>query len=124
MVEIQWEEHGLVRIVSGTVDVAEMDRSAREIQGHSRLDDMRYNIHDFTGLSEARLPDEDIEFMAARASVSLLNNPRIKIAFVGQHPVVFKLMAAFNNSGCSEHRVRRFDTLEEARRYAGGEIGD
>lgn len=120
MVEIDWEEHGLVRRLSGTLTTAEMDESAQRIQGDAQIDDMRYNIHDFTAVTDAQLSDLDIDFMAARASVSVLRNPRIKLAFVGTHPIVFQLMDALNNSGCSPHRVVRFDTLEEARRYAAG----
>jgi hypothetical protein len=124
MVVIAWEEHGLVRKMSGTVTAAEMDSSALEIQGSPRLDDMRYNIHDFTGVTEVLLSEDDIEFMAVRASISLHRNARIRIAFVGNHPIVFRLMDAFNNSGCSQHRVRRFDTLEAARNYASGSSGN
>ena len=120
MVEIDWEEQGLVRRLSGTITTAEMDESAQRIQGDPHLDEMRYNIHDFTAVTDAQLSDTDIEFMATRASVSVLRNPRIRLAFVGTHPIVYRLMAAFNNAGCSPHRVVRFETLEEARRYATG----
>jgi hypothetical protein len=95
-----------------------MDSSAQKIQGNRRLDEMHYNIHDFTAVTEALLPDNDIEFLAARASVSVQRNPKLKIAFVGNHPVVLKLMDAFNDSGCSPNRVLRFDTLQQARRFA------
>lgn len=121
MIDIVWEQSGLVRRISGTVDVEAMDASAIAIQSHPRIDEMLYNIHDFSSLVEARLPDGDIEYMAARASASLRRNPRIRIAFVGTHPVVFRLMDAFNASACSPHRVARFDTLDEARRYASAE---
>ncbi len=124
MVEIAWEEYGLVRTISGAVTAAEMDSSATEIQGSPHLDEMHYNIHDFTGVTEAQLSDDDVEFMAVRASISLQRNARIKIAFVGSHPIVYRLMDAFNHSGCSRHRVSRFDTLEEARRYANGALDD
>lgn len=118
MVVIDWEADGLVRRLSGSVTTAELDASAMEIQGNSRLDDMRYNIHDFSAVTEAHISADDIEFMAVRAAISLRQNPGIKIAFVGKHPIVQQLMDAFNASGCSAHQVRRFDTLDEARRYA------
>lgn len=124
MVRIAWEEYGLIRTMSGSVSVTEMDSSAQEIQGHARLDEMRYNIHDFTAATEVTLLEADIEFMAVRASVSVLRNPRLKIAFVGNHHIVHKLMDAFNNLGCAPNRVVRFDTLEEAREYVAGDAAE
>jgi hypothetical protein len=121
MVKITWENHGLVRRLSGTVTTAEMDSSAKEIQGSERLDEMRYNIHDFTAVTNLDLAEEDVQFMAVRAALSVQRNPRIKLAFVGNHPALYRLMNAFNDSGCSQHRVCRFDTLDEARRYTANE---
>jgi hypothetical protein len=120
VVEIVWEEFGLIRVLSGPLSVEEMDSSAQRIQAHPQIDDMRYNIHDFTGVTDAVLQDDDIEFMAIRAGIAVQRNARLRIAFVGTHPVVHKLMAAFNQSGCSRLRVQRFDTLADARHYAAG----
>lgn len=92
----------------------------KRIQGNDRLDEMRYNIHDSSAVSEVQVSADDSEFMATRACVSLYNNPRIRLAFVGSHPVVYQLMDAFNNSGCARHRVHRFDSLAEARRNVAG----
>lgn len=39
VVAIEWDASGLVRKLSGVVTTAELDSSAREIPGHSRLDD-------------------------------------------------------------------------------------
>ena len=120
MVDIVFEARGLVRTLSGFVSLEEMDASAQKIQGHPLLDDMQYNIHDFTGVTGDDLEEDDIAFMAVRAALSVQRNPRLRIAFVGQHPVAHKLMNAFNDSGCTRHQVQRFDTLAEARRYAEG----
>lgn len=121
MVEIILEPHGLVRRLSGRVTKEEMDSSAEKIQANERIDEMRYNIHDFTAVTDIDLTEDDLQFMAVRAAFSVQHNPRIKIAFVGNHPVLYRLMNAFNNSGCSQHRVCHFDTLGEARRYTGSE---
>lgn len=118
MVSITREQYGLIRTLSGIVCMDELDRSAQSIQSDSRLDEMHYNIHDFTGVTEVRLSDTDIDYMAARANVSVKNNPKLKIAFVGRHHVVFKLMEAFNKVGYSSNRVVQFDTLTEARAFA------
>lgn len=118
MVRITLEEHGLVRIFSGIATREEMDLSAISIQSNPRLDEMHYNIHDFTALVELNLDETDIEVFAARANVAVKNNPRLKIAFVGQHRIVYQLMDAFNSTGYSSNKVLRFDTLDEARAYA------
>ena len=121
MVEIVWETHGVVRKLSGRITAAEMDASAKEIQSSARLDDLRYNIHDFSAVTEALLPDEEIEFMGARARFALSRNSKIKMAFVGNQEIVYRLMNAFNCcTGDSKTRVFRFDTIEDARKYVSG----
>ena len=117
MVTITLEQNGLVRTLSGVVSMDEMDASAQSIQNHPQIDEMKYNIHDFTALTEANLTDMDIDFMAARANVSVLRNPRLKLVFVGNHPIVHKLVTAFNAVGYSQNIVVRFDTLGEAQAY-------
>lgn len=121
MVELIWEAEGAVRRLSGVVTAAELDESAARLQGHRRLDDFRYNIHDFSAVSTIEVDDDEIEFMATRAAISVQRNPRIRLAFVGDHPVVGRLVEAFNTSGCSPVRCRHFDTLAAARAFAEGE---
>lgn len=98
--------------------MSELDSSAQKIQSDARIDQMRYNIHDFTAVTKFLLTETDIEFLAARANAALLRNPRLKIAFVGNDPVVYHLMEVFNSVGCANARVVRFDTLKDARAYA------
>lgn len=117
MVELIWEELGVLRRIAGHVTTAELDSSAQELQASERVDDLRYIIHDFTAATDVIVSENDIEFMAVRASIALQKNPRVKIAFVGNHPVVHALIDAFNNIGRSLHRCHRFDALEEARRF-------
>jgi hypothetical protein len=120
MIELIWEESGVLRRMTGHVTLEELDSSASQLQGNARVDDLRYIIHDFTGASDVVVSQGDIEFMAVRASIALLRNPRVKIAFVGNQPVVHALIDAFNNLGSSPHRCHRFDSLEEARRFTVG----
>lgn len=117
MVELIWEPFGVVRRLSGVVESEELDASAKKIQGHERTDDLYYIIHDFTGCSDVLVSANDIRFMAVRATVALQRNERVKIAFVGTHPVVHALIDAFNSHARTKLRCNRFDTLEEARRY-------
>lgn len=117
MVELIWEEFGVLRSASGRVTMAELDATAAQLQADARLDDLRHIIHDFTGATEILVSQDDIDFMALRASIALQKNMRVKIAFVGDHPVVHALIHAFNVDGVSNHRCQRFDTLAEARAY-------
>ena len=96
MVELIWENHGLVRRMTGFVTGHELDASARALQGDERLDRLRYIIHDFSGATDIAVTQDEIEFMAVRASVALRSNPAIRIAFVGNHAVVLALIEAFN----------------------------
>lgn len=97
--------------------MAELDATAAQLQSDARLDDLCYIIHDFTAATVFVVSQEDIDYMALRASIALQKNPRVKIAFVGDHPVVHALIHAFNVDGVSQHRCRRFDTVDEARIY-------
>ena len=117
MVELIWEERGLLRRMSGTVSREELDSSAQELQSSERTDSLRYIIHDFSACSAIELDDDDAEFMAVRAGIALLRNTRVKIAFVGEQPLVHQLIAAFNGSGISKLRCHHFDSLEAARRF-------
>lgn len=117
MVELIWEARGVVRRLAGVVTATELDESAAHLQGHRRLDEFDYNIHDFSAATDIQIDDEEIEFLAVRAAVSLQRNPRIRLAFVGVHPVVQRFVRAFNDSGCSAHRCHHFDTLAAARRF-------
>lgn len=118
MVELIWEPSGVVRKLSGRVGRDELDRSAKQLQASDRLDALRYIIHDFSAATEVLATQDDVEFMAVRASVALLRNDRVKIAFVGTHPVITALIAAFNNKGISPLRCHHFGTLVDARRFA------
>lgn len=122
MVEVLWEKSGLLRRLTGLVTGSELDASAQQMQGHEHIDVMGYIIHDFSGVTDIVVSDDDIEFMAVRACFALQRNPKVKIAFVGRHPVLHKLMAAFNDSGCSRHKVCHFETLDQAREYSIGTL--
>lgn len=117
MVELIWEQHGVVRRLWGPVGDEELDSSAIALQANEHIDNLRHIIHDFSGVTQIEIPQHKLEFMAVRASVALNRNPVVKIAFVGNHPVVNQLIDAFNNKGISSLRCHRFDTLEEARAF-------
>lgn len=117
MVELRWEEFGVLRRLSGRVTQEELDSSAIRLQADERIDRLRYIIHDFSEATEVSVPAADIEFMAVRASVALGRNRWVKIAFVGDHPVVDALIDAFNDKGISPLRCHWFATLAEARRF-------
>ena len=121
MVELIWENAGVLRRLSGRVTKEELDSSAIRLQASERIDLLRYVIHDFSEATEVLVSQDDIEFMAVRASVALIRNLGVKIAFVGTHPVIDALIAAFNDRGISPHRCHHFGTLEEARRFAEAE---
>lgn len=117
MTELIWEAMGLVRRMSGVVTSDELDASAIELQADERIDSVRYIIHDFTAATEVLVSQDHIEFMAARAGVALQRNYRVKIAFVGDHPVVHALIESFHCMSSTSRRCHRFDTLQEARAF-------
>ena len=53
-----------------------------------------------------------------RAVVALERNVVIRIAFVGDHPVIHKLIEAFNRFGRGRVPCRRFDSMAAARCFA------
>ena len=118
MVELIWELNGVVRKITGSATADDLDASAKQIQSDSRLDTLKYIIHDFCDADEISVSETDIQFMAARACISLRKNPRVKIAFAGSHPVAIKLTDAFNTLGISHHRIARHNTFHDARSHA------
>jgi len=120
MIELIWEDLGVVRRISGSVTAEELDASAQQLQGNERVDDLCYVIHDFSACTDIHVRHIDIQYMAVRASVALMRNRKVRIAFVGDHPVIHALIDTFNTKGVSPHRCHRFDTLEEARAFAHG----
>ncbi len=120
MVELIWEEHGVVRRLSGLVTNEELDSSAQQLQGNERVDDLCYVIHDFSACTDIQVRHIDIQFMAVRASAALMRNRKVRIAFVGNHPVIHALIDTFNTKGISAHRCHRFDTMDEARAFTQG----
>ncbi|UCV17754.1 hypothetical protein [Ferribacterium limneticum] len=122
MIELFWEEFGLLRKMTGSVTANEWNMSDEATQAHERIDTLRYVIHDCSGVSDFIVPQDEIDFIAIRASVALRQNPRIKIAFVSSHSIVRKLIDTFNQMDRSLHRCCRFDTLEEARQFVGNPV--
>ena len=118
LVEVEWEGSGVVRRLSGVVTIDDLDVSAARIQGDERIDRLRYGIHDFRDAIDIDVLDDDIEFMAMRAVVALERNVVIRIAFVGDHPVIHKLIEAFNRFGRGRVPCRRFDSMAAARCFA------
>ena len=118
LVEVEWEGSGVVRRLSGVVTIDDLDVSAAQIQGDERIDRLRYGIHDFRDATDIDVLDDDIEFMAMRAVVALESNVVIRIAFVGDQPVVHKLIEAFTRLGCGRVPCRRFDSMAAARCFA------
>ena len=120
MVELIWESDGIVRRFSGTVSAEEMNASAVSVQSDARFDDLRYIIHDFTACCEVSASEDDLEFMAARASYAVNMLRSFKIVFVGDHAVVRNLVRIFNQLGISSHPCVFVDSLEEARAFVSG----
>ena len=109
----------MLRRMTGTVTLEELDATAVQLQASPRLDDVKYIIHDFSAADAVLIDQDDIDFMAVRASVALSRNADVKIAFVGDHPVAHALIAAFNTLGATPLRCHHFNTLAEARQFTG-----
>ncbi|MBL8491225.1 MAG: hypothetical protein JNM82_10645, partial [Rhodocyclaceae bacterium] len=67
MVEVIWEETGVLRRLTGVVTLKELDASGAQLQGHERTDSLRYIIHDFSGCEEVDADRSGIEYLVARA---------------------------------------------------------
>lgn len=135
MVELIWEDAGVLRRMSGVVTAEELDTTAVALQADERVDRLRYIIHDFSAATEITLSQDDVEFMAVRASVALLRNPGVRIAFVGDHPVVHALIDAFNSQGyhpisatvsmqSKKHDVLRLSQTDSAGSHKITSLGD
>jgi hypothetical protein len=119
MVEVIWEDHGVVRQFSGKVGDREFIQSSIEIQADPRFDNLGYVIQDFSRCTELAVDDDTIEEGVARASIALLSKLHFRVAFVGTLPGLRDLTAKMANSSFCPPHLRTFETMEDARIFVG-----
>jgi hypothetical protein len=120
VIEVLWEDSGVLRRLSGVVSLHEFDSSGAEIQGDERTDALRYIIHDFTACTEVHAEPSDIEFLVARACAATRSIPKLKVAFVGNHPAIQTILDSHNELKLSQHEWRCFDSMASARQFISG----
>lgn len=115
----QIEARGVFVRWTGRVTGAEMLVYIADIHAHERLDEFRYELHDFSGCSSVDLSGDHVETIAALDAAAALTNPDMKIAVVSGDPVIADGVAQYIRSGYSPYPMELFPQVEAARRWLG-----
>lgn len=112
---LTWEPKGVVRQCTGITTGSEIAASVREVEADARFDDLRFVINDLTDCAGLSIAPEDVAYFAAMDTAAAYSNERIRIAMVGTLPDMANLVAGYARLLRGVYRVRRFETLREAR---------
>lgn len=114
-ISLQWEPHGVVRTVAGTVHWDEFMASVVAVQNDARFDRLRYAIEDFSGIETVDLNQSDLDMVTAMTIGAAFSNPHIRIAVVATLAPVRQLAHSFSRT--SPYVTRLFAQLAQAREW-------
>lgn len=113
--EIIWEPRGVYKRFYAHVGFAEFARTQEEVLSDPRIDNARYIINDFIGVTSYTATQEEAEYSAAFNRGASFTNPRLRIACITTNPGIRLLVAAA--SLVSSLKLKSFSTQEDARRW-------
>ena len=116
-VALQWEPHGVVRTLSGTVEIEEYMDSVASLQNDARFDELRFIVEDFSDCTMQHVSEADMEMVLANAIGAAYSNPYIRIAAVAVEPQARHLIQLFAKA--SPFITRVFAQMAQAREWVG-----
>lgn len=106
---------GVVYICTGVVTAADFDKASEEVYSEERIDQLRYQLVDFSATEHLDSNLEDIRRSAEIDAVAANENPNFVIAIVGPDDLTFGIsrmwQAVVPNS---DHRTRVFRSVSDA----------
>lgn len=84
-VKYEWQEKGLYRKFTDTVNGDEILGDNLKLQGDARFDNIRYVINDFTKVVDFNFTDLDVHKISVTDKVASISNPKIKIALISTY---------------------------------------
>lgn len=120
-ISLQWEPHGVVRVITGDVETGELLNSVADLQNDPRFDELRFVVEDLSEVGAVQLDDAGMDMLIASAIGAAFSNPHIRIAVVATSPQVHSLARQF--AAHSPYITHTFPTLADARDWiAGGDM--
>ncbi|MCG8527086.1 MAG: hypothetical protein MI748_11935 [Opitutales bacterium] len=115
--QIQWEKKGVRWKFFGKVTSKETLASNMEIYGNSKFDGIRYQIADFSDVTDFEFSSEDMKKIAYFDQAASKSNPRVKVALIAPTPKSKELLtqyAEYSGASASPWETRIFDSIREA----------
>ncbi|MEQ9824374.1 MAG: hypothetical protein ABQ298_08315 [Puniceicoccaceae bacterium] len=116
--QISWEDRGLRWRFYGKVTSQECVQSNLDIYGDARFDSLRYQIADFSEVTELSLNERDMQKIAYLDKAACRSNPRIKVALVAPSETARELLQAYtHHASDSPWQSQVFSTVEQAEQW-------
>jgi len=117
LIELQWEEFGVVRSFSGVATTEEIESSAALIQNDPRFPSVHYVVHDFSNCTAIQLDTRTRDKLIAQAAVATMWHPRFISAYVGDLPEVAELVSYIKATQVFDWPMEVHATLADARTF-------
>ena len=115
-----WERHGVCSCFSGFVTAEEYVRSAEEICGDGRFDDLRFVIKDLASVQHHSIHLDALEPIAAIRYGARFTNPNIRLVLITSDPKLLPLAYPSPQSFLRGlYDTRAFPDMASARRWLG-----
>ena len=112
------QNKGVVITFSGVVDGEELFQAAEEIYGDERFDNIRYQIFNFTKVTEFKVDVDWVTKIAAWDKAAALSNPHMKIATVATDEKIQMLESLYRAESLeSPWKIRLFTSIDEAQKW-------
>jgi hypothetical protein len=113
--ETRWEPHGLYRKFAGSASSRDVFDSIKQVDGDSRLNDLRYSIFDCLEMRSNDLPDAERESLAVQLLCEAQAHPRTLIAFLTKDEYARAKIERLKGLNNSPYRLEVFATVVQAR---------
>ena len=126
-IELRYHDDGagVVYICTGVVTAADFDKASEEVYSEERIDQLRYQLVDFSATEHLDSNLEDIRRSAEIDAVAANQNPNFVIAVVGPDDLTFGIsrmwQAVVPNS---DLRTRVFRSIPDAERWIKDTLHD
>lgn len=110
---------GVIITFSGVVDEMEIFQAVAYINSDLRFDEIRYQIRDYTKVTEFNVDSECMIYNAALDKAASYSNPNMKIAIVTAVEVIQVLSSLYQVKSItsSPWKVKIFNTMDEAHQW-------
>ena len=116
-VEIVWEPRGVARTFRGHATGRDALESFKLIAGHPHFDELRYNLMDFTAVTDWTTTDEELQLIGALTIGPGLSNPHLQVLIVTDRDDLRDVAERYVALGLSPYPHEFFTHLGDARRW-------